>query len=234
MKQHRFFGTFDFSKSHLTVHDPLLVHQMRRVLRMEVGNTCVLCTADGSCATGTLQAFHDTGIEFSLAHITLPEHGAVHQTTLYCAVLKKENFEWVVQKATEVGVARIVPLLTARTIKQSLKHDRLVSIAREAAEQSQRAHIPDIDEPRAIHDVLMIAPEAEKIVCDPSGMPLEKLSRTASETTGVYIGPEGGWDPKELSAFHEHQYGILSLGEQILRAETAAVVGSYEVITHHI
>ena len=67
--------------------------------------------------------------------------------TLYCAVLKRENFEWVVQKCTELGIRAIIPIVTTRTVKTGLKMDRLRIIAKEAAEQSGRGIIPVINNP---------------------------------------------------------------------------------------
>lgn len=232
MKQHRFFGTFDFSATPLVIADPLIVYQMKRVLRMQPGDSCILCSYDGVCMSGTLKAFIKETAEFSMHDRIKTADTDMPEIVLYCAILKRENFEWVVQKATEIGVARIVPLITVRTIKQSLKRDRLEKIIREAAEQSQRSQVPLIQDPQEISAVLTEHLPGMHIAYDPSGSSQAPLYNNS--VTHIYIGPEGGWDQTEIADFHKAGIALHSLGQLILRAETAAVVATYEAVTHHL
>ena len=232
MKQHRFFGTFDFSVTPMVITDSLLVYQMKRVLRMQPGDSCILCSYDGVCMLGTLNSFIKETAEFSIHDRVETADADMPDIVLYCAILKRENFEWVVQKATEIGATSIVPLITVRTIKQSLKRDRLEKIIREAAEQSQRSHVPLMQDPQEISTLLAHPLAGTHIAYDPLGSSQKPVYRDA--ITHIYIGPEGGWDHTEISAFRKAGVALHSLGRLILRAETAAVVATYEAVTHHL
>lgn len=155
---------------------------------------------------------------------------AVH-VTLYCAILKRENFEWVVQKTTELGVRRIVPLITDRTVKTGIRLDRLISIAREASEQSGRGVIPEISKPMEFDQALSETKQyAQNLFFHTSRTGKEDSDREATSqkpkakrSIGLWIGPEGGWSDDEVTAATQANIRISSLGPRILRAETAAV-----------
>src|SRR3990167_10729631 len=147
MRLHRFFITVDLTVSPVRISDPDLLHQWMKVLRLQSGDRLILCDGKGMESEATL-------VSLEAAHAKLQLHGAhlvaaksLRPVTLTCSVLKRENFEWVVQKCCEVGVKAIVPIVAVRTVKTGLKMDRLRAIAKEAAEQSGRGIIPDIAEP---------------------------------------------------------------------------------------
>jgi 16S rRNA (uracil1498-N3)-methyltransferase len=138
--------------------------------------------------------------------------------------LKRENFEWLVQKATECGIHYIVPILTRRTVKQGLKLERLREIAREAAEQSGRGRVPGIGEPMPFAEALDAATKAgATYFFDVGG----KRYTGSGERASLFIGPEGGWDPEERALAIESRAMIADLGPRVLRAETAATIASF-------
>jgi 16S rRNA (uracil1498-N3)-methyltransferase len=149
------------------------------------------------------------------------------------ALLKGEKMDWVIQKATELGVERIVPLAASHSVIR-LRPDRIdhqlarwQRIALEAAQQSERWSVPVISQPAAVEELLAWSKPAQaKLV-------LAERSQGASLTavplpgTGdeiwVLVGPEGGWEDEELGQVLEHGYTAITLGSRILRAETAAI-----------
>jgi 16S rRNA (uracil1498-N3)-methyltransferase len=174
----------------------------------------------------------------------LPAPPPQARIVLCAALIKFERFEWMIEKATELGVARIVPVEATRS-EHGLERaahkrvDRWRRIAIEASQQSRRAHLPEIDEPVGFREALAI-PETGRDLSrrifryafdeDPATPPLPALlptTRAASDEIAVLIGPEGGWTDEERSAFGrdtpEPRWTAVSLGPTILRAETAAI-----------
>ena len=152
------------------------------------------------------------------------------RVTLYCAVVKKENFELIVQKATEIGVAEIVPVISRRTVKLSVRMERSRTIAREAAEQSGRNSLPTLAEPCDLAAALRsAAANGRNWFFDPAGDALSPadLAVTEQRRLGIFIGPEGGWDPEELAAARRAGCRAANLGRLVLRAETAAIAACY-------
>ena len=151
--------------------------------------------------------------------------------SLFAAVVKKDTFEWIAEKATELGVSDIVPVIAERSEKKSLNVERLEKITIEASEQSGRGTVPRIhtviDLPDALAEITKRKQPA--IVFDPSGVKFSQKYFAAFDVADdgvsvvVFIGPEGGWSESELELFRQSGIPVLSLGPQILRAETAVV-----------
>ena len=167
------------------------------------------------------------GLDLS-ACVRRPEPGA--DLWLLAAPIKRDRIDWLVEKATELGVARILPVATERAVVDRLNLDRLNAHAREAAEQCERLDLPPIDPLRPLAAVLA-ALEDERLVlfCDERGE-APMLSAAAAGVAGVarplalLVGPEGGFSPGERHAIRAHPNTLaVSLGPRILRAETAAI-----------
>lgn len=154
------------------------------------------------------------------------------QITLAQALIKKDKFEWVVQKAVELGVQRIVPLVTDRTDlklspeREDRRLERWDKILREAVKQSQRTRIPTLSRVTTLRDCLSGLPGGLNIVFDEqAGMRLTEaldLSQSPGECT-LFVGPEGGWSSAERDLFKDHSVQPVWLGPRILRSETAPV-----------
>jgi 16S rRNA (uracil1498-N3)-methyltransferase len=147
---------------------------------------------------------------------------------LLMAVVKKSAMEFAIEKATELGVRQIRPLLTARTQGHHLRLDRLDAIAIESAEQTGRMDLPMIDDPARLTEVLDgWDPGRRLMFCDETGGPpvMKTLSaEDAAEPWAILIGPEGGFSPQERERLRALPYTVaVSLGPRVLRADTAAV-----------
>jgi 16S rRNA (uracil1498-N3)-methyltransferase len=144
---------------------------------------------------------------------------------LLLSVIKREALEWAVEKATELGVAQIHPIITVRSQPARPNPGRLGAIAIEAAEQCERLTVPVIQPPRPLEAVLRDWPAKRRLI---AAIEREEAPPPAPEAgpMGLLIGPEGGFDPKELDAMRRLPFLVpASLGPRILRAETAAIVG---------
>ena len=170
----------------------------------------------------------------------LPPPAPEARIVLYAALIKFDRFEWMVEKATELGVAEIVPVEAARSEHglERAAHKRIERwrrIAVEASQQARRAHLPEIGDPIHFRDALAI-PATRTCTChyvldeDPAALTFPAAlptTRTTFDEIAMLIGPEGGWTDEERAAFIADEkttrWTPVSLGSTILRAETAAI-----------
>jgi len=205
------------------VTDPELVSQWRNVLRLKTGDHLILSDGQGREAEAVITDMTKSEVFITLDKVVSPHREPTKMATLYAAILKRENFETVVQKATELGIFRIVPLLTERTVKTGFNRERLEKIIREAAEQSGRTRIPELAEPLPFPEALAEADPATSLVLDLDGVEVgPELSATQA-----FIGPEGGFSDAEIALAREEGFPIGLLGKLTMRGETAAIVASY-------
>lgn len=238
MKLHRFVSnSIDLTAenligSHLSLQDAELVNQIKNVLRLEKGDKIILTDGKLREALSEIADVAGQSIVVNVLNISKNEKESKLHSILYCSILKRENFELVVQKATEVGIKEIVPIISKRTVKLNLRLDRLEKIAKEASEQSGRGITPTISAPISFDTALKSANKNKiNLFFDEHGgeIPSSAISRLASDSqVGLFIGPEGGWDESEVETIKNMpEFKIVSLGKLTLRAETAAIVASY-------
>lgn len=225
MRLHRFIGNFNFNGKELVVTDDELINQWRNVLRLKTGDTLILCNGKGQEAEAIIEEMNKGEIILSLKDINTPDREPEKSASLFCAVLKRENFELVVQKATEIGITRIVPLLTERTVKTGFNRDRLEKIIREACEQSGRTILPELKDPVDFATAITKVNPLETVLFDLSGE--VAIPCTLNPNPCIFVGPEGGFSEKEVILAKDKGCTIASLGSLTLRGETAAIVASY-------
>jgi 16S rRNA (uracil1498-N3)-methyltransferase len=141
------------------------------------------------------------------------------------SLIKPSAFELALEKAVEVGVTRIIPVIASRSNAPAVRRlDRWNRVVIEAAKQSKRYHLPVLDEPVKLARVLEVKAETKIVFAERGGGPLE--SALAGSPALCLVGPEGGWTDAELEAAHVKQFHPVTLGAGILRSETAAIVGA--------
>lgn len=230
MKIHRFIGDYDLDQHELALTDRAQVRQMRDVLRLKKSEWVILGDGKGYESEAEIVSLSPKEIHLALLGKRQNVNESQRRTTLYCSLLKRENFEWVVQKAVEVGVATIVPIIAARTVTLACRKDRLQKIIHEAVEQSGRGVVPVLSEPMPLTDAEEHASLRHDLLIffDASGdSSVHTLVRTDFKIVSIFIGPEGGWTSEEIAVAREKKIPIAHLGTLTLRAETAAVVASY-------
>ncbi|MBD3281137.1 RsmE family RNA methyltransferase [Candidatus Uhrbacteria bacterium] len=227
MKLHRFIGYYDVFAPELDITDQAVVHQINNVLRLKEGQKILLCDGKGREAEASILSLDKKQIYVSLERVTDLQNEPEREIVLYCSIIKKELFDLVVQKATEVGAKQIIPLLSARTVKQDVKLDRLRQIAKEAAEQSGRGVLPMIYEPMKWSTAM---DHSKDNLVNLFFHTMEKgdgIPQGFKKKIGVWIGPEGGWDEEEVDEAKKANFLMAELGPLVLRAETAAIIASY-------
>ena len=146
------------------------------------------------------------------------------------------RFETFAEKAVELGVSEIVPLVTERTERMSLKAQRMENILVAAMKQSGRSRLPTLAEPQPLADALAEAADL-RILCHESADPEAMLPIVLSQAEGasaitMLVGPEGGFSEEEVAEAEEAGWRVVSLGPRRLRAETAAIVAAAAVMLH--
>jgi 16S rRNA (uracil1498-N3)-methyltransferase len=201
-----------------------------RVLRAKVGQEFEISTA-GRIRLGRITAIHAGRVEFELAD-DLPLNESI-DLTLLLSIFKFDRMEWAIEKCTELGVARIVPLVAHRcdahlVAAAEKRVERWRRLAREAAEQSRRAHPPDIAAPVRVRESLAIPGGTHILLSETEQERSLKdvLAGIRQPNIVQAIGPEGGWTAQENDAFLQAGWISASLGRTILRSETAAIVSA--------
>jgi 16S rRNA (uracil1498-N3)-methyltransferase len=197
-----------------------------RVLRAQVGQEFDVA-ADGAVRLGKIVSISDNRVELELGAAVAAAPAL--DVTLLVSVFKFDRMEWAIEKATELGVAKIVPIIARRTDAHLAKAaekrvERWRRIAKEAAQQSRRLDVPEIDDPEEIAEItrritgtriLLAETEQEKS--------LKSQLQNASQPVTLAFGPEGGWTEDEIRQFEAAGWATATLGSTILRAETAII-----------
>jgi len=223
MKIHHFIiDGFDFDSG--IIDDIDIVSQIRRVLKLKRDEIIWLGNNKNQAIIANIKDFNDKQIFFDIESRIDEVENVAGRLFIACSVLKKENFELVVQKTTELGVSEIVPFISARTVKTGLRYDRLVTIAREASEQAGRGIVPLVLE-SVDFDKLpeVFADFKNKYICHISDEAVDDFKKDGSDTV-VVVGPEGGFEDREVDLLVSFGFKILNLSSFTLRAETAAIV----------
>jgi 16S rRNA (uracil1498-N3)-methyltransferase len=200
-------------------------HYLRHVLRLGQGDEVLVFNAeDGEWRAGIASlGRHEVALApAERTRAPAPEPGP----TLIFAPIRRSRLEWLIEKAVELGVARLVPVVTRRTVVKPEKADRFLAIAVEAAEQCERLTVPALEAPRPFPAWLAARdPGTPLLFADErgEGMPVAEAWRRhpAGE---ILVGPEGGWAPEETERLRTRAGVVpVTLGPRILRAETAAL-----------
>ena len=204
---------------------------LARVLRARVGQEFDI-SAEGVVRRSRVSAIRHNRVEFDLGDEIIASQPL--RLALALAIFKFDRMEWAIEKCTELGVSRIVPVIARRTHSHLAsaapkRRERWQRIAREASQQSRRVNPPEIvpvislkevvDLPAAMR-ILLVESEAEILLTD------VLQGHTRNEGILLAVGPEGGWTDEEQKLFSQSGWTSVSLGENILRAETAAIAAT--------
>lgn len=199
-----------------------------KVLRCRVGDSIECMDGNGLLLKGTISEIkkHEVAVEI----IETIEHQSSNINKLAIALPPTKNparFEWFVEKATEIGIAHIYPMLTERTEKASLKMERLNHIVISAAKQSRQLFYPKIHELKKMEDIMDINEAQQKLIAHCVGQKESLLNLyKKNEDALLLIGPEGDFTNKEIEQAINKNYQPVSLGNSILRVETAGIAAT--------
>lgn len=203
---------------------------LTRVLRIEAGQRYEI-TDNRSVYLAEIETARKENVVFRTLE-KLPAGPASARFELYAALIKFDRFEWIVEKATELGVTEIVPVEAIRSERglekaAAKRLERWRRIALEASQQSRRTHLPEISGPISLQDAIARTGSYRYVLDEnPGAMPLFQAlpaERTVQDTVAVLTGPEGGWTEEERACCAAAGWTPVSMGPLILRAETAVI-----------
>lgn len=227
-----------FFEENLQVTDELTLSEesskhIVQVLRMHESDRLLITNGKGEVLTGFIIEANKKKTNIKITGRTFSPH-PVPKVSIALSLLKNKNrFEWFLEKATEMGVSEIIPLICRRTEIQHFKYDRMKNILVSAMLQSQQAWLPLLHEPVKFEEKIKTSSHQNKFIahCMEAGK-----KQLANETRGNYrieqsdqlilIGPEGDFTKDEIEMALEHNFIAVSLGETRLRAETAGLVAA--------
>lgn len=209
-------------------------NHIRHVLRMRVGEP-ISVSVSGKIYEGTIDSFDQGITKVKITSVHDGENELSNRIVLFQGMPKSDKLEWILQKATELGVSEIVPVFMSRSIvrleekKEEVKRERRQAIVRSAAEQSHRDRIPDVHSSLSFKEAMEYAKSLDLIL-----VPYEKetdIKKTREvisgikkgTSIGIFIGPEGGISEEEIELLLEVKGIPITLGKRILRTETAPI-----------
>jgi 16S rRNA (uracil1498-N3)-methyltransferase len=207
--------------------EPSQAHYVKTVLRLEKGAALALFNGRDGEWLGRIDGVGKGWCSVTLYEQRRPQQ-AVPDFWLLFAPIKRGRIDFLVEKATELGVAALYPVLTQRTMVERVNLDRLRANAIEAAEQTERLSVPELAEPEPLLRLMARWPAQRRLLlCDESGAapPIaETLRHAAAGPWAVLVGPEGGFAETELDALRKLPFvSPVGLGPRVLRADTAAL-----------
>ena len=206
-------------------------HHLSKVRRAKPGDPVMLRDMTGTLYEGWVAAVREDELLVDVSSAARTGSAMPH-LTLAMALLKNKNFDLVVEKCVEVGVSRIVPLVSERTVpeiggKEEKKLERWRAIAEAASKQSLRSFVPDVESPAQFREFVSRDHEGLLVCAHPSsdGMTLRHAAASFSgDRAVVLVGPEGGFSPAEIALAESHGFKNVNIGETQMRAETAGIV----------
>jgi 16S rRNA (uracil1498-N3)-methyltransferase len=206
-------------------------NHLARVLRLREGDPCVLFNGDGHDYAARLRVANKREVRVEVLSATMVDNESPLRIVLLQGIARGEKMDLVLQKATELGVAAIVPVsgertevrLDAERAEKRLAH--WLSVVESACEQSGRARVPEVAAPAALEAAARaLHGGGARLVLDPQGEHrLQDLAAPEDGMACIAIGPEGGWSPRDRDILHAAGFTGLRLGPRVLRTETAGL-----------
>lgn len=224
-----YIESFDASQQLITLNEETSKHVVQ-VLRMQVGEQLNLTNGKGSLLTAAISDAHKKHCVVQIQAVSYKPQAARKITIAVSLVKNASRFEWFLEKATEIGVTEIIPLLCERTERQHFRYDRMKGIVISAMLQSQQTWLPVLHEPMKFENLKMMQFEnALKLIAHCEETEKNSFSNfqiNQFPNSVILIGPEGDFSNEEINQAIAAEYKPVMLGETRLRTETAAVVAA--------
>jgi 16S rRNA (uracil1498-N3)-methyltransferase len=198
-----------------------------QVLRMKVGEKLNLTDGKGNLMTAEITDAHKKHCEVKVEDTRHKEQD-IRQVSIAISLLKNTNrFEWFLEKATEIGVSEIIPLICERTEKEKFRYERMNSILISAMLQSQQPWLPILHEPQEFNQTIRQSNHQQKFIAHCSeGEKSQLTNKQINGSTIILIGPEGDFTKQEIDLAFQNNFIPVSLGNTRLRSETAGIVAA--------
>lgn len=227
-----FEETIDATATHFILGEETSKHCVQ-VLRMRAGEQLQLTNGKGLLLTATITKEDKRRCEVNITERNFTE-ASQKKISIAISLLKNTNrFEWFLEKATELGVNEIIPLLCERTERHHFRYDRMRNILIAAMLQSQQALLPHLSEPKAFEEVINFSFYSSKLIAfcgegEKRGLNDFKMDGSVQ----IFIGPEGDFSEREIQSTIEKNFIPVSLGNTRLRTETAGIVAAVLLVNN--
>ena len=228
-----YIGSFNATAKSIVLDEDTSRHIVQ-VLRMKVGEQLELTDGKGNIYTTKIINDHKKHCEVVIK-ATSHKLGAARQITIAISLLKNTNrFEWFLEKATEIGVNEIIPLICERTEKEKFRFERMKGILVSAILQSQQCWLPVLQEPITFKEVVEQSQHQQKFIAHCMEEEKRNLAGVVNKSLSsqiILIGPEGDFTKEEVKLAIQHHFDTVSLGITRLRTETAGIVAAVSLRT---
>jgi len=231
MKIHRFYMPHIdiLEENTIVTYEIDLIHQLKNVFRYKTGQVIHIFNEEKGELEVELASIDKKQMSFKyIRQIKTPDsQNDTRKVSLYMSIIKNSNFDLIIEKAVELGVSQVIPVVSERTIKNNLNYERLRKIIKEATEQSGRVELMKIEETVDLKTGIEAAKNHSEMVYFGSVIENEAFTYKTGESykvVGIFIGPEGGYSDQETVLFIKEGIHPIRLGNHVLRAETAAIV----------
>lgn len=233
MRLHRFFIEEQLTDNASLQCPKELAYQLTSVLRTKSGDEVILFDGSGYDFRARVEEVKRKEYKLRVVDSFIPNREPKRKVILFQSLIKKEKFEWVLQKGTEVGVSEFVPVIAERSARRGFNLRRSQKIIKEAAEQAGRAFVPTIRDPMVFERAIDFTSHRgyQTFFASFEARPEERVASYPSKhQVALFIGPEGGWTEKEIEKARTAGYLVITLGKLTLRSETAAIVAAYQLL----
>ncbi|MFH1478543.1 MAG: RsmE family RNA methyltransferase [Candidatus Omnitrophota bacterium] len=222
--------SIDKEKNLIEIRDRDEIHHIKDVMRLKKGLIVTLFDGRGNEYLGAIDSISDRAITIKIKQSLERNISLPYNITLYQAVPKKANMDLIVEKAVELGVSKIIPLITERTILKDISENRLERwrrIAKEASKQCGRSLLPEVASPKYFKDAVDEIEYFDLVVFTAlieNKTPLKKiLADKKPKNIVVFVGPEGDFSPSEIDLMKKKNIQVASLGPLVLKVGTATI-----------
>lgn len=224
MRLNRFYLENFSGQKNITLDQGPLFHQIKNVLKMKEGNFVSLFFAPHE-AVYKIEKIDNKKIFLIWQENVVIKNNNNKKIILFQSLIKKDKMEWVVQKAVELGVSEIIPIISERSEKKDINLNRLNKISIEASEQCGRQDIVTVSEPINFKKAVAMKNEISFLGDSSGNIFLDKFKvvNIKKNKINIFIGPEGGWSNGEIELAKKNKVEIVRLNNNILRSETAVV-----------
>lgn len=229
MRINRLFIASDLNPGQTLTLPPDAAHYLRHVLRLKPGHTLILFNGKGGEYTATLSQCQKTKTTLTINDHQPIERESPLNLTLAQAIAKPEHMDYAIQKAVELGVTTIIPLLTERSVpiekhRIPKREQHWQKIIQSACEQCGRNRLPDLQPTQTLTHWLSQPQTGTKLLFIPDAQNSLSSLKPQTQTITLLIGAEGGLTPEEIQMTQQKDYQPITLGPRILRTETATII----------
>lgn len=209
--------------------NPVESRHIAKVLRKSIGDAVLITNGKGVLAEGILKSNHPKKCEIEVINMKEKEASKQHLHIAIAPTKSNDRLEWFLEKATEIGIQEITPLLCEHSERRNIKQERYEKVLQAAMKQSLNLFLPKLNELTSFSDFVTRDFKSAKLIAHCEDEPKESLSKVVSANNLILIGPEGDFSKSEIDLALTNNYKAISLSDSRLRTETAGIVACHTV-----